>query len=132
MPVLVGLLVIVLIGVAAWWAYGALYQAKLSNAGATATVSGVVTEGPTAPVCQLGSPCTRPVAGHGVEALDAAGNVVASATTDEAGKYTLHVQPGQYVLRLSPPVGISSGNTEELNAKPGQNTLDITVDSGLR
>lgn len=98
----------------------------------TATLSGVITEGPTSPLSQAGTPSDAPVANHVVQARNAGGKTIASTKTNDQGKYTLHLAPGSYSLVLVPKVGLADPTNNTVQVKPGVNTLNLSVDTGIR
>jgi hypothetical protein len=59
---------------------------------------GVVTRGPTTPVCRAGEPCSKPYP-HATLVFSSAA-VTRRATTDVKGAYRLALPPGRYVLRV--------------------------------
>jgi hypothetical protein len=97
-----------------------------------ATLTGIISEGPTAPVCRTDVSCERPVSNHTVEALDSSGGIVAQGSTDDNGRYTLQLQPGHYTLVLVPKVGLGNIPDNQVDVKAGVNTHNLSVDTGLR
>ena len=110
---------------------GPKFSSKKSATG-TAVLSGVVTEGPTSPVEQSGTPSDAPVTNHIVQAKNTKGIAVTSTKTDSQGKYTLHLIPGIYTLVLVPKVGLADPSNNTVQVKPGANTLDLSLDTGIR
>lgn len=104
------------------------------NAVATgsATLSGVITEGPTSPTTQAGTSNSAPVANHLVQALDAQGRVAASNKTSTQGNYLFHLKPGAYTLVLVPAIGPGSLQNNTVQVKAGANTFNLSVDTGIR
>jgi len=103
-----------------------------TDSATSAILSGVVSQGPTAPTCTDNMPCYSPVADRTLEALDANGSVAATTKTDSAGKYSLRLKPGHYTIKLTPPMGSSALNGNEVNLTSGSHELNLTVDSGIR
>jgi predicted amidohydrolase len=65
-------------------------------------IRGMVLLAPTCPVEQASSPCPpRPLSRVLVRVVDANGEVLADATSDDAGAFELTVRPGSYVLTAS-------------------------------
>jgi hypothetical protein len=60
-------------------------------------VEGIVVRGPTSPACAAGSPCSAPARDVTVQATKG-GNVVASTTTDNEGRFTLALHAGDYTI----------------------------------
>lgn len=68
-----------------------------------------------------------------VHAINPAGHTAGSATTDAAGRYSIHLTPGGYTLRVATdgpfphcpdtPVTVTGGTTV---------TADINCDTGIR
>jgi hypothetical protein len=133
--VALALVLICLVAVAGWYLYlhlyspGANYPATSQNG--SQILTGVVTLGPTAPVCRAGQTCTAPVSNHIIEALDTNGQIADSTKTDGSGYYTLHLKPGHYTLELSPPIGMGRTH-DQVDIKDGTNNLDLTLDTGIR
>ena len=66
------------------------------------TIRGRVLLGPTCPVEQVSSPCPpRPVPHVPVRIVGANGDVLAHATSDDAGRFELTVAAGSYLLTAS-------------------------------
>ena len=101
------------------------------GAGATATPSGlfgVVTAGPTTPVCVAGRPCTKPAAGV-VLTFSRAGAPVVRATTHSDGSYRLRLAPGLYAVRAS--VGRLGPATVRVRTGAARR-VDFSIDTGIR
>lgn len=60
---------------------------------------GVVTEGPTEPVCRTDERCDRPAANLRLRFIRN-GMTVAAARTDGRGRYRVALRPGRYGVRL--------------------------------
>ena len=97
-----------------------------------ATLTGTVTTGPTSPVCKNGDSCSSVVTGRTVEAKDASGLVVSTSAIDANGKYSLTLKPGHYTLSLSAKVGMGNVTSGQVDVVAGNNSLNLTVDSGIR
>lgn len=104
----------------------------LNTNNSLATLSGTVTEGPTTPVCTDSTPCSSPAINHIVQALDPNGSVIASATTNSNGEYVLHLRPGHYALKVVPQIGVGSTQEKNLDVIAGDNTFNISIDTGIR
>jgi hypothetical protein len=101
-------------------------------AGASAVRSGVngsVKQGPTQPSCQVGTPCSAPVAGARVTFTR--GGVVRHVRTNRHGRYSIRLAPGRYGVRVS---GARFGYTpRKVTVRPGQmSLLNIHIETGLR
>src|SRR5437899_8471356 len=62
---------------------------------------GVVTRGPTTPVCRVGKPCSEPAVGA-VLVFAHNGTVAARVRAGTGGRYAVSLQPGLYAVRVSP------------------------------
>jgi hypothetical protein len=96
-------------------------------------VHGHVTAGPTCPVEQPGQPCP-PAPVHGrVDAVDAGGGVLGTATTDSEGGYAIALPPGDYTLKVDTgatfPVCPDTAVTVPAD---GAAAADIGCDTGIR
>jgi len=94
---------------------------------------GVVTRGPTAPVCQVGKPCSEPAVGA-VLVFSHAGQVVARVRTGAGGRYAVHLRSGYYAVRVSPTPKIGSGlRPLQVRVRSGVfGRLDFEIDTGIR
>jgi|GEM_PF-1607509 hypothetical protein len=102
------------------------------NTAGLAILSGVVTQGPTAPVCSTSGGCYSVVSNHTIEAEDSDGKIVTTTKTDSNGKYTLHLKPGHYSLVLVPSIGSGVLKGNEVDVINGTNSLDLSADTGMR
>jgi hypothetical protein len=95
-------------------------------------VSGTVAAGPVAPLTRPGVPATRGVRGATVEALR--GNqVMATAYTNEAGRYELKLQPGTYLIRTQSDKYLSREANKTVTLSRGQKlTVNLVFDTGIR
>jgi hypothetical protein len=94
---------------------------------------GVVTRGPTTPVCEVGTPCSKPAPGV-VLVFARAGVVVARIRTGAGGRYRLSLRPGTYAVRVAPQPRIGSGmrpSTVVVRRVPTQR-VDFAIDTGIR
>ncbi|SRR5258708_1038943 len=128
----IGILLVILLGIVGARVYDIRTANNTPQSVVQVKLEGVVSEGPTSPVCAADVPCTRTVDGHIVEAVDARGNVVASTKTDGSGHYSLSLAPGQYTLVLVPKIGLGNITGNQVDVKTGTNTFDLSVDTGLR
>jgi hypothetical protein len=96
----------------------------------SAELSGVVMIGPTPGPCKANEPCSRPAGDVDLEFVRS-GQVVASDTTDEQGRYNLQLELGTYLVRAPAyplPATIQPATvTVEDDAR-----LNIEIDSGIR
>jgi hypothetical protein len=90
---------------------------------------GVVTRGPTTPVCRVDVPCTKPY-GHSTLVFTRLG-VTRRVTSDAGGKYRISLVPGRWSLRVQDAhfgwrpttVTVPSARFAKLN---------VFVDTGIR
>jgi len=96
-----------------------------------ALVTGMVAAGPISPGAWPSVPTTRVVPGATVEALR--GNqVIATAYTDEAGRYELRLQPGTYVIRALSDKFLSREKRKTVTLSSGQKlTVNLVFDTGI-
>ena len=95
-----------------------------------AELSGLVMIGPTGGPCKANEPCSRPADDVELEFVRS-GQVIASVTTDEQGRYEVQLEPGTYLVRAVDyplPATIQPTTvTVEDDAR-----LNIEIDSGAR
>ena len=94
---------------------------------------GVVTRGPTTPVCHVGVPCSKPA--PGVELVfSRAGAVVARVRSGVGGRYSLRLRPGAYDVRLAQTAMIGTGLAPRrvTVSSAAQARVDFRVDTGIR
>ncbi len=118
-------------GLIGWQVYETKLGMRQSDI-STAALTGTVTEGPIAPICRPDVSCERSITNHTIEVLSTSGNIVATSKTDGTGRYSFALQPGHYKLVLVPQVGLSVGASGQVDVKAGQNTYNLSVDTGLR
>ena len=93
---------------------------------------GVVTRGPTTPVCQVGTPCSEPAVGT-VLVFSRDGRVAARARAGAGGRYTVRLGAGYYAVRISPPQRIGGLKPQHVRVRMGVNgRVDFQVDTGIR
>ena len=89
-------------------------------------VHGVVMRGPTKPVCEMATPCSEPAA-H--VRLSFNGKIV---RTDAAGRYSVRLRPGRYLVRITPPVKIGRGVQPAVLLVRRAMRADFAIDTGIR
>lgn len=95
-------------------------------------VTGTVAAGPVFPVARPGMPATRPVPGATVQALRD-NQVIATACTDETGRYQLRLQPGSYLIRAQSDRYLSRQTSKTVTLSGGQTlTVNLVLDTGIR
>jgi len=94
---------------------------------------GVVTRGPTQPVCRLGKPCSEPAVGA-VLVFSRSGRVVARVRAGAGGSYLVRLAPGYYAVRTPAPPKIGTGlRPREARVRAGVLArLDFSIDTGIR
>jgi len=92
---------------------------------------GVVTLGPTRPVCADGVSCTKPAA-H-VELVFRRGtSTPVRVRTDAQGRYAVRLRRGTYSVAVSPAPRIGSGLQPRTVALRAPRRLDFRLDTGIR
>jgi hypothetical protein len=94
---------------------------------------GVVTRGPTQPVCQVGTPCSAPAVGIEL-VFSRAGHVVARVRTGSGGRYAVRLAPGDYAVGVQPQPKIGTGlRPRTVRVPRGAPALvNFFVDTGIR
>jgi len=93
---------------------------------------GVVTRGPTTPVCRVGTPCSEPAVGA-LLVFSRGGRETARVRTGAGGRYSVRLPPGLYAVRVSPPQRIGGLTPREARVRSGVNRrLDFQIDTGIR
>jgi len=95
-------------------------------------ITGTVAAGPVSPVARPGAAATRPVRGATIEALRDS-TIIAVARTDRAGRYTLSLPPGSYVILVKASRYLTKQTTKTVAVSAGQ-TLEVgfVLDTGIR
>ena len=100
-----------------------------ASAGAATTgLQGVVTRGPTSPVCSAGKPCTAP-AKH-VKLTFVRGSLRRSATTDDRGHYRIVLPAGSYRVAIAGALAFKPRSTTVV--ANGVRTQNFAIDTGIR
>jgi hypothetical protein len=94
---------------------------------------GVVTRGPTTPVCRVGKPCSEPAVGA-VLVFSHDGRVAARVRAGTGGRYAVHLQPGFYAVQVAPSPKIGTGlRPRQVRVRAGIfGRLDFAIDTGIR
>jgi hypothetical protein len=90
---------------------------------------GVVTRGPTKPVCQIGMPCSAPFS-HATLVFTRAG-VTRKVTTDAQGKYRVALPAGRWSLRVQSSQFGWAPRTVTVPRDRYRN-VNVDVDTGIR
>jgi hypothetical protein len=92
-----------------------------------AVLFGVVTIGPTGPLCEVASPCDRP-ASEARLTFTRPGHVYTTRTTD-AGAYRIKLPPGYYVVRANTGITLRPRN---IHVRVPTTKLSFAIDTGIR
>ncbi len=94
---------------------------------------GVVSRGPTKPVCQVGMSCSEPAVGS-VLVFSHDGAVVARARAGTGGRYSVRLQPGYYSVRTASAPKIGSGlSPRQVHVRRGVfGRMNFSIDTGIR
>jgi hypothetical protein len=90
---------------------------------------GVVTRGPTTPVCRVDVPCTKPY-GHSTLVFSRP-SVTRRVTTDVNGKYRIALAPGRWSLRVQ-DAHFGAKPTAAWVPTGRYAKLNVFVDTGIR
>ena len=93
---------------------------------------GVVTRGPTSPVCRVDEPCEAPAARVAL-VFKRAGHIVARTTTGLKGGYRIGLKPGRYVVTTARRT-IGAGLTPRTVVVPRGRfaRVDFHLDTGMQ
>jgi hypothetical protein len=92
---------------------------------------GVVTRGPTQPVCQVGKPCSAPAAGV-VLVFSHRGRDVARVRSGAGGRYSVRIPPGFYAVRVAPKPTVGEGLRPRAIHIVRDSRIDFRLDTGIR
>lgn len=94
---------------------------------------GIVTRGPITPVCMVGVPCSAPAVGA-VLVFSRDGHTAARVHTGAGGRYSVHLAPGYYTVRVSPVPRIGFGiRPAQVHVRRNVDArLDFSIDTGIR
>jgi hypothetical protein len=93
---------------------------------------GVVMQGPTQPVCQVGVPCSKPAAGVQLVFTRTSGAIV-TLRTDTRGRYSVKLARGTYTVKVMPSRRIGSGiRPRSFTARGIKQLLNFDIDTGIR
>jgi hypothetical protein len=100
----------------------------LALVAALTLLHGVVTIGPTTPVCRDGVPCSKPAAG--VTLRFSRGTAVIRVRTDAEGRYYARLAPGVWTVKAS--VGVRTTPTPFTVLRVTTQRRNFAIDSGIR
>ena len=94
---------------------------------------GTITRGPTTPVCQVGKPCSEPMAGA-VLVFRRNGLVAARARSDARGHYSVRLRLGTYTVSTAvrPKIGTGVKPQTIMLRRVVSTRVDFFVDTGIR
>jgi hypothetical protein len=94
---------------------------------------GTITRGPTTPVCQVGKPCSEPMA-RALLIFTRNGRVAARARSDPQGHYSVRLRLGTYAVTLGVRPKLGSGiQPRTITLRRAVPTrVDFAVDTGIR
>jgi hypothetical protein len=100
-----------------------------ATGGATSGLRGLVTRGPTTPVCRVDQPCSEPAA-HVKLTFVRAGRSWSVVTSAE-GRYRIALVPGRYAVRIaSARFGFSPTTATVPRGRVA--TVNFDIDTGIR
>jgi hypothetical protein len=106
--------------------------ALLALALAVSGLHGIVTRGPTMPVCKVGTECSAPAVGAVLLFLRD-GRIAARVRAGAGGRYTVRLAPGSYAVRVSPQQKIGGLTPRQVRVRAGLNgRFDFQIDTGIR
>jgi hypothetical protein len=95
---------------------------------------GLVTRGPTTPVCSTDEPCSEPAARTKLRFLRA-GTLIGSVVTDARGRYRLQLRRGVYTVRVGGVSTIAIGHGIDpptVRVRAGWRRQNFDIDTGIR
>ncbi len=96
-------------------------------------VQGQVFIGPSCPVVQIGQPCPDKTYQATLTIKRADGGRVTQAQTDDDGRFTIQLPPGEYILHPESPNMIPFAPDQTFTVQSNSFTeLIVTYDSGIR
>ena len=94
---------------------------------------GIVTRGPTTPVCRVGVPCSAPAVGA-VLVFSRSAQKAVRVRVGAGGHYSVRLRPGYYTVQVNPVPRIGFGIrparvhvARDINAR-----VDFSIDTGIR
>ena len=94
---------------------------------------GIVTRGPTTPVCVAGKACSEPAAGA-VLLFERDGRVAARLHVGTLGRYAVRLAPGVYTVETAPtrPIGGGLRPRRVHVVRNRSYRVDFSIDTGIR
>lgn len=104
----------------------------VGSSGSGTGLHGLVTKGPTRPVCAIELPCSKPAAN--LPLVFTRGDVRKTVRTNPSGGYRISLRPGAYSVRVDGSSGLRPRPDPALVRVPrGRYTrVDFSVDTGIR
>lgn len=107
-------------------------SSKQPNSG-NSGVEGTVFLGPLCPVIQQGQPCPDRPYQATLTINDAHGKKVTQVQTDEQGRFTVYLAPGNYILHPESPNVMPHAEEQSFTVEAGMFTeITVNYDSGIR
>jgi len=97
-------------------------------AAASVVVHGVVTIGPTSPVCREGAPCAKPAARVVMEFIQS--SHLTMVTTDARGRYSVRLYPGTWTVVATR--GVRTTPSRFIVRHVTSQRRDFALDTGIR
>ena len=99
----------------------------------TSGAEGQVFTGPMCPVVQEGQECPDQPYQADLTVNNINGSQIAKVQTDEAGRFKIQLEPGEYILHPESPNVIPFAGEQIFTVEPGKFTqLTVNYDSGIR
>ena len=93
---------------------------------------GTVMRGPTSPVCRADDPCDEPAANVTL-LFSRNGEIVARATTTDAGRYRIALAPAAYAVRVRGVSKVARIDPARVRVFAGVvRRVDFDIDTGIR
>ena len=104
----------------------------LGAAESTGGLYGRVVIYPAKPVCEVGTPCSRPAPGLTLR-FSRQGHVVARTTTGKDGRYRIALAAGRYGVRVRHPSRLGAGlRPRSVTVPDAYKRVNFTYDIGIR
>jgi len=99
----------------------------------TTGLTGTVLRGPITPVCRIEVPCDAPFSAD--FSVERNGTVVAGFRSDQDGRFTVTLEPGQYrvVPAANAPIMFPTSQAKTVDVRAsGLTEIRLTFDTGIR
>jgi hypothetical protein len=114
-------------------ALGSTVAGAATSVNTVSGLRGIVTRGPTTPVCQDSEPCEEPAPGVVLQ-FRRAGSLVAQTRTGSAGGYRVKLRPGTYAVTTPTRPRVGTGLTPRAARVPRGRVarVDFHIDTGIQ